>query len=320
MDLGFSHRIEKEALELPHWIKEFLRFGFEFFEKKNERRRIAIFSVPTRSIGPGLVVVGALCARLSEDAADDIQHHFDRIRNSVLKRRGPQKEILRKANQKGLYEPIAVLSDVNLIQVARIDTADNLKLTIGLKNCTSWYFEGEMPIISSRYSRVDHLDAYRMLFKKLSKNAAFNLQLSDSAICFAGLGSGKSSTYALYKDACFEVDGKSFSLSFLMSILGWSDDAAPRVTYYNTRTKSLDRRVSKPKLVIADGLAAMLDVLNSSTFESSDVICFYERALDRNSLEDVSNQISSSYQWYKRSTSPINFTIPSIFYVELEEK
>jgi hypothetical protein len=89
------------------------------------------------------------------------------------------------------------------------------------------------------------------------------------------------------------------SLSEILTIHGWTSSESPsRVTFYNPRTKELDRYVCAPTVVVADGDTSFLQVVGSKRFQQSDVIGVVHRTLERDRLENVGNKMLDLLQWY----------------------
>ena len=60
----------------------------------------------------------------------------------------------------------------------------------------------------------------------------------------------------------------------------------------------LDRNTGLTRLVVADGDAAFLKVVDAKEFASSDVIGVVHRTIARENLEAIGIKLSSLRQWY----------------------
>ena len=91
--------------------------------------------------------------------------------------------------------------------------------------------------------------------------------------------------------------------SELLTIQAWSPGLISRVTFFNARTRKLDRTTGIPQVVIADGDQAFLKVIETEAFRNVDVVGVIHRTMERNRLEAVGNRMADlSQQWYSPDT------------------
>jgi hypothetical protein len=83
------------------------------------------------------------------------------------------------------------------------------------------------------------------------------------------------------------------------------------VTFFNTRTQELDRNAGLIRLVVADGDAAFLRVLERQEFRTSDVVGVIHRAVERDRLDSIGFKIAELQQWYTTDVS-MNNVIPPV--------
>jgi hypothetical protein len=80
---------------------------------------------------------------------------------------------------------------------------------------------------------------------------------------------------------------------------GWStSNRISRVNFFNSRTEQIDRPGSETALVVADGDASFLKVIDLPQFQRSDVIGVISRIVDRERSERVGNRIVGLRQWF----------------------
>ena len=84
----------------------------------------------------------------------------------------------------------------------------------------------------------------------------------------------------------------------MLTVFDWIEHNISRVAYFNPRTGKPDRPPS-PGVVVADGDAPFLKVLNDGRFEGSDVIGVMSRVVDRDRLDEVGAAMSKKLQWYE---------------------
>jgi hypothetical protein len=159
-----------------------------------------------------------------------------------------------------------------------------------------WYFDGEAPVHAHQGAEPP----YAELYEALEGGAVIksNLRQSDSAICLAGRVAGGSVSKAIFEGVRLKKDSFSADLSELLTVQDWSPGKISRISFFNTRTQQLDRNAGLTRLVIADGDAAFLRVLERTEFKSSDVVGVIQRAVDRERLEALGFKIAELQQWY----------------------
>jgi hypothetical protein len=81
--------------------------------------------------------------------------------------------------------------------------------------------------------------------------------------------------------------------------------------FFNTRTGQFDRQSGLPNLVVVDGDAAFLKVINADEFRNSDVVGVIHRAVERDRLEAVGNMVAELAQWYVPEPERVE-TIPGV--------
>jgi hypothetical protein len=127
-----------------------------------------------------------------------------------------------------------------------------------------------------------------------------NLSRSFSGLCLAGRSRGKSSSREMMGSVRFTCGGNEHGLADLLTIDDWStSNPVSRVSFYNSRTRRLDRFGCSPSLVVADGDSGFLRVLDEQRFQNSDVIGVVERTLEHERLESVGNKMATLRRWYE---------------------
>jgi hypothetical protein len=130
-----------------------------------------------------------------------------------------------------------------------------------------------------------------------------NLRESFSGLCFSGRATGKSATHASCASIRFKGGGLEYGLPELLAVHGWStSNRVSRVNFFNSRTEQIDRPGSETALVVADGDASFLKVIDVPHFQRSDVIAVISRSVDRERSEAVGNRIVGLRQWFIEDT------------------
>ncbi len=133
-----------------------------------------------------------------------------------------------------------------------------------------------------------------------------NLKSSFSGLCLAGRAAGEKASLEIYGLIRFRIAGEEYSLPNLLTVHGWSRFDISRMTFFNSRRERIDREPYAPTLVVADGDAAFLKVLDRPGFQNSDVIGVIHRLIDRSNLEAVASRIVATQQWYVEDDDLLN--------------
>jgi hypothetical protein len=95
-----------------------------------------------------------------------------------------------------------------------------------------------------------------------------------------------------------ECEGQVVDLATLLTVHRWSPDTVSRVTFFNSRTRQLDRNTGFTSLVVADGDSAFLRAIDAPEFKQSDVVGVIHRAVERDRLESIGTKLGDLSQWY----------------------
>ena len=292
--------------EVPPWAGFLIRLGFTWPEARPPARRIGLVSMPCDSPAAGLVALGAMRNRLARPQTNDLTLHFERIRS--LATGGDNQSQLRSAKRTGRFV-VEGIHESGMVWLRQIDAAKAFRMTVGPRAAAEWRFEGEPPVQVLPGERLPNAIIYDGLVETDQHVEASNLVQSDSGICFAGRVAGETSTRSIAAAIRLRVDDLVSDLSQLLTIHGWSAGTVSRVSFFNSRTGQIDRNAQRPSLVVADGDASFLKVLDQNDFQQSDIIGVVHRTLDRERLEAIGLKLASLNQWYGHDPELIN-TIP----------
>jgi hypothetical protein len=162
---------------------------------------------------------------------------------------------------------------------------------------TDWHIEGEPPV---QWVKPDG-ELVESLYRQLVPNAPFhveNLRKTYSGLCLAGRIGGGNATREVCASLSIRHGSVEQKLDELLTIHNWSSVNVSRITFFNNRTAEFDRIVASPNLVVADGDASFLNVLDHARFRTGDVIGVIHRIMARDRLEAVGNKLASLRQWY----------------------
>jgi hypothetical protein len=283
---------------IPPWAAFLIRFGHSWV-RHGENRRIAVISLPGDSAAAGLIALGAMRKRLEEKDANDLARHFTRLKGlSTPHRTGV---VLRHRSRTGrwVFDSIDACGNMWL----RIDPPqDSLRMLLLQTNASDWRFDGEAPVRTHMADQIPYTVLYNRLIDDVAPVFAPNLSRSESAICIAGRTGGGAATLEAIDAVRLRADGQEAKLGELLTVQGWLRGTASRVTFFNTRTDAFDRESGTPAVVVADGHAAFLRVIDNEDFSESDVLAVIQKTADREQLEAVGSKIANMSQWY--STIP----------------
>lgn len=288
--------------ELPNWAQFLIKVGLKWPIDDAATRRIGLISTPCETVAAELVALGAMSQRLRRQNANDLTMHWERIRRKALE--GDTSSVLIKVGERGKFI-LAGFYNSELImvkeQLPASKAGTNLKRAITEKSCLDWRFEDEPLVRVSSGARLSQLKIYAAM----NDDAAVyekNLDQSDSAICLVGRSVGETGTREAAKTFKLKMEEAEAGLDELLSIRGWSGSEVSRVSFFNPRTKGLDRRPRPPELVVADGDKPFQTALAQQQFKESDVLGCIDRSIDHERLVDVAQKMSSLNQWYREDT------------------
>jgi hypothetical protein len=286
---------------VPLWVDFLIRCGFAW-AKAHDTRRIAVISMPCESGGAALVALGAIRRRLALDDANDSLSHFQRIERLAARR--DSETFLQHRTMKGRFRLDG--RDQQGFVWARQEvtrTSDNpakggpVRRIIIPSNAHEWRFEREAPTQVVDGAGLPYGAFYQDLVEGAPALLESNLRQSDSAVCLAGRVTGGSVSKSVFGTMSFGIDGHTADVAQLLTVHQWSPDTVSRVTFFNSRTGELDRNAGSIDIVIADGDAAFLKVLDK--FPQSDIVGVIHRTAERDKLEAIGARLAAlSQQWY----------------------
>jgi hypothetical protein len=300
---------------LPAWADFLIRLGHAWPASAAASRRVALVSMPCDSAAVGLLALGALVRDLGNPNANDLGAHFQALRRLAeqylhwckscelrcdpeLKGCGYLAEasgVLRRDRER--YEIGTISHDPRWGDAIACVSKRESRLL--LKNyAADWHIDGEPPLHSSG----GELSLNGNPYSRIINSAAVvpdNLQRSFAGLCLATRVGGQNATRETCGSLRFQMGDTEYALDHLLSVHGWTEQpAVSRMTLFNARTDRFDRYPYAPSLVLADGDASFLRVLDRTAFQRSDVIGVVHRALDRYHLELVGNRMLELRQWY----------------------
>lgn len=301
---------------MPPWADFMMRFGHCWPSDEHRPRRIAIISLPSDCAAAGLIALGALIRDMGKPRANDIDGHYDRLvryaqqylencRHCELPDCNPEEKrcgflkkatgVVRSPHHHRRKHRISDRTDAAQGRLAFDDRTGTY--WPNSQYLTDWHIEGEPP---AQWAKPEG-QLEDNLYRQLVPNALFhleNLRKTYSGLCLAGRTGGGNAT----REVCASVrirDGSvEQKLDELLTIKGWSSGNVSRIAFFNNRTAEFDRIVAPPNLVVADGDASFLNVLDHAEFRTGDVIGVIHRIIERDRLEAVGNKLASLRLWY----------------------
>lgn len=283
---------------MPSWATFLVELGFAWVTSGAQARRIAVVSMPSDSAAAGLISLGAMRKCLELGDSNDLDNHFRRIA-SLAQRKVPG-VVMRHASMPGKFVIDEVDSD-GRIWVRKQSTKGRpsyQRMTLSRSSALNWQFDGEAPVAILRGQQIPNADLYFHLVHNGGPIQPSNLSASDSGVCLAGSVSGGANTKNRFADIRLRHNGNEGGLCELLTVQEWMPGTVSRIMFFNSRTEEFDRTTRQPQLVIADGDACFLRLLDMPEFEQSDVIGVIHRTMERERLEAVGNRLASLRQWY----------------------
>ncbi|MGL3211642.1 hypothetical protein [Bradyrhizobium sp. BR 1433] len=299
----------------PKWVEFLVKFGYRWRDKGSKRRRIAVVSMPSDTPAAGLIVLGALVRDLGRSEATNLTNHYQALLqyatqylggcancdvrcHPALKGCGYVAETsgLLRHNQRKESFPIAgIAGSNNPTLIVRIKDGT---WVVYPKSAVNLRIDGDpLPKLADETGALPAA-AYQEIIDG-AHIIPRNLKESFSGLCFAGRATGHSATYAACDSIRFKCGALEYSLPELLAVHGWStSNRISRVSFFNSRTEQMDRAGSESALVVADGDASFLRVIDAPQFQRSDVIGVINRSVDRERSEAVGNRIVGLRQWF----------------------
>ena len=288
--------------ELPSWAAYLLRWGFAWGDGQG-RRRVGIISLPCESAAAGLVALGAIRYRLTLADANDALSHFERIERLAARRDG--ETYVRHQTVRGRFRLqgrdarglVWVRQEQKTI-ADRFSSNGPPAIAIHAGNANEWRLEREAPVETVHGSGISHRGFYDALIEGAPTLLELNLSRSDSSICLAGRVAGESVSRSAFSAIRLEYENRVADISELLTVHSWSPGTVSRITFFNSRTRQLDRKAGFTSLVVADGDSAFLRAVDAPEFKDSDVVGVVHRAVDRDRLELIGAKLADLSQWY----------------------
>ncbi|MCF8144160.1 MAG: hypothetical protein K9N21_09595 [Deltaproteobacteria bacterium] len=315
--LMFSENKEKWQ-PIPKWAQFLINFGFQWQEVGLGYRRIALVSMPCDSAAAGLIALGALIRDLGNPKANNVDGHYDallRYAQQYLQscRNCPQPCNPKKArcgyseratgwvrNWRNTPAKRYMISERS--NIAKNELFYSIEDGTWWQNRTyslDWQIEGEPPPQLDEQEGVLKREIYTNIIES-AQLIPDNLRQSFSGLCLAGRVGGKIPTYRSIDSIRFRINSVEYPLPTLLTIKGWSHlGSISRMSFFNSKTESLDRKAHVTSTVVVDGDKSFVKVLGLPSFQRSDVIGIFSRVLERNDLESVGHRIQGLYQWYE---------------------
>ncbi|QKS31304.1 MAG: hypothetical protein HT579_21655 [Candidatus Accumulibacter similis] len=288
---------------IPNWVRFMICLGAVWSAGPKDRRRIALVTTPCDSSAAGLICLGAMCRRLSLADANDQAAHFTRIESLVTERN--QTVVLRRLGGRRARFVADGEQEPGMVWVRQLDSRHSTRQTITPHTAGNWTVDGEPPVGIQDGLALPKAPLYGGISGLMSLEVLKrNLSLSDSAVCLGGRSLGQAAAREMFAGTRFRVRGAESDLATLLSVHQWSPGSVSRVSYFNSRTRELDRQTRKPELVVTEGDAAFLRALEQEEFRNSDILAVVPRTLDRDALEAVGSKLASLSQWYQREEFP----------------
>jgi len=288
--------------DLPSWAAYLLRWGFAWGDGQS-RRRVGIISMPCESAAAGLVALGAIRCRLTLAEANDALSHFERIERLAARRDG--ESYVRHRTLRGRFRLqgrdargfVWVRQEQKTV-ADRFSSNGPPAIAVHAGNANEWRLEHEAPVETVHGSGIPYRHFYEALIEGAPTLLELNLSRSDSAICLAGRVTGESVSRSAFSAVRLECQNSVADIAELLTVRSWSPDSVSRITFFNSRTRQLDRRAGFTSLVVADGDSAFLRAIDAPEFKDSDVVGVVHRAVDRDRLELIGTKLADLSQWY----------------------
>jgi hypothetical protein len=282
--------------------------------------------MPCDSAGAGLIALGAMVHDLVDPQANDVDAHYDKLLQYArqfleschgcdvvchphLKRCGYARQATGRLRSPLLPHGTVTISDktdfvARQIKWLQRDGHRNHCLVIPTPQHAINYHIEDQP--AANWNQPNG-ELSPTLYQRLVEDAAFapdTLRQSYSGLCFAGRASGERASREVCASMRFREGSAESGVDELLTIHSWSNGYLSRVSFFNPRTEQLDRNNASVNLVIADGDASFLKVVDHPEFSRSDIVGVVNRNIERDRLEAVGAKMQPN-QWYAADTDKL---------------
>lgn len=288
--------------DISQWAMFLIMFGYCWPKQMDGIRRLILISMPCDSPGAGLIALGALRGYLEDADANDIELHRQRILDEDKKALDSRKVLLHRLHGKDNFRYGGKDSDDHDV-IVQIPRAGKTALKNPPKyitfNFRDVYFEGEPCLEVNTGNELPYGEIYRDLIEHGGDVMESNLKKTFSGVCLAGRTMGENKTREIMSSIRFHSETQTSHLDKILSVHDWSCETISRLSFFNSRTKKMDRKLVSPQLVVADGDASFLKVLaEKENFGECDIIAIIDRTLERDRLEGIVEKMAELTQWY----------------------
>jgi len=254
--------------------------------------------MPCDSAAAGLVTLGAMISDLGDPLANAHDGHYDgllRYARIFLEGKTPGVSgRLRLTTRPHTTYQISSATDFKAKKLV-LKCRDGVIWTIS-QPALDFYVDGEPPPQWKTDAGLLGEDPYRRILPE-ADIVSQNLGRSYAGLCLAGRVAGEQASRKICSDIRFLSDTRVYGLDELLSIHGWSSSMISRVSFFNCRTKQLDRCSALPSLVVADGDQPFLHAIHKTEWKQTDIIGVIHRTMERDRLEAIGAEVIPN-QWY----------------------
>lgn len=315
------HYFEVDALHeaVPAWAVAALGLGYRWHQSSSSRR-IGLLSMPCNSEAAGLIALGALRGDLERKTANNLDTHFELLLQACQARVTTQMRP-KDFSEEQSWDVRNAVDDTRWRFVSYNDHLDAIVLEnashrpvvkhkgknvpnpngacsryIMRANAVDWHLRDcPLPQLSTDAEALE-LSGYSDLPGCPGLVLEENLRRSYDGLVLVGQGFARDSTYMRqFYEAGFEFADRRYPLGDLLTLHHSERKYIRRLRFLNERGHQ-ENAVHAPRLVVADGISALLHAEN--LFPNSDIIGVCNRDAPVEAILHLKDRLSEFNRYY----------------------
>lgn len=287
----------KEWMPVPFWVNWFFHIGRHLAVTTDAPHALILIAMPCDSAAAGFVAVGAMARRLSVPGANDLEacgrwmhDRFQRGESVLYRYRTPQSKSYR-----GSFT-ITNWSPDRMVTFTR--TSDNSAVTTPIYNLGDWHEEGKpLARVVQSGDGLGHILLYGHLAGDQYEILPQQLGQTESCLCLAAHVQGSENTRNRLSNVRLRANSDSATIAELTSASPWNEAKVSRMILCE-RNGNLDRELVAPKLLVADGIKALMKVSDDERFAGSHAVGVFDSVQELDQIKELNMWVKDRRQHY----------------------
>lgn len=311
VNMAFKENGDKYFRQMPAWVECMIRFGYRWTNDGNEtparKRRLALISMPCKSVAAELVALGVLRRELEYGQVSN----FDRLVNGIKYFQNITEDItlVDQHGKKWRFSKINSNRSISVydakyrqyvkIKGKTVPNPNGIVTSMILEQYLSgWRIDGLPPVLTSESIDSHFYNDIAGCTGLIEEN---NLQTSsEQTLLLSDSVSISTVSRRELDDVWFSLNERQASLSELLT-LNESKDKIQRLVFSSLRSIGNSSFTRTPGQIIADGSHSFLLALDR--FRDSDVVGVISRDEPPANIDSIFNKINELSRYYRKVNS-----------------